>query len=431
MHAERDSGPSDEQSMTIRAQNINPAILAWARETAGLSIDQAAAKIGLSSSKKTSAAKKLADLEEGETRPTRSQLLKLAATYRRPLSVFYLNEPPRKGDRGVDFRTLPVPASDRDDALLDALLRNVRVRQELVRTVLEDDEDAERLEFVGSLQIGRDIKTVAEKIKAKLQIKRDDWTSEHKNSRDLFDDLRGRTESLGVFVLLMGNLGSRHSDIGEEVFRGFVIADDLAPFIVINEQDARVARSFTLAHELVHLFVGTTGVSALPTTKAPRTDNEHVERFCNDVASEMLLPTDLLKDTPGIINMEGAKEIISNIAKNRNLSESMIAYRLQRMGRIDRNIYSELCAFYEKRWHDHKQQNKERIRESDNGSPRFYYSKQRYCLGKPLLNLVGGTLRENQLTYTAAARMLGVKPSSVKPLLRKVKNVNGSYLPKA
>ena len=417
--------------MTMRAQNINPSILVWARETAGLSIDQAAAKIGLSSSKKTRAAKKLADFEEGQTKPTRSQLSKLATVYRRPLSVFYLNEPPRKGDRGADFRTLPVPFSARDDALLDALLRDVRARQDLVRTVLEDDEDAERLEFVGSLQIGRDIKAAADKIKAKLQIKRDDWTSKHKNSKGLFDDLRSKTESLGVFVLLTGNLGSHHSNIGEEVFRGFVIADDLAPFIVINEQDARVARSFTLAHELVHLFVGTTGVSALPTTKAPRSDNEHIERFCNDVACEMLLPTDLLKDTPGIIDIEGAKEIISDLAKNRNLSESMIAYQLQRMGRIDRNIYSELCAFYEKRWRDHKQQNKERMRISDNGSPQFYYSKRRYCLGKSLLNLVGGTLRENQLTYTAAARMLGVKPSSVQPLLRKVKNVNGSYLLKA
>jgi transcriptional regulator with XRE-family HTH domain len=80
-----------------RVHNINPQILAWARESARLSVEEAAALIGLSSSTKASAAEKLHALEAGEQFPTRSQLLKIASVYRRPLLTFYMKEPPTKG----------------------------------------------------------------------------------------------------------------------------------------------------------------------------------------------------------------------------------------------------------------------------------------------------------------------------------------------
>jgi hypothetical protein len=57
-----------------------------------------------------------------------------------------------------------------------------------------------------------------------------------------------------VFVLLVGDLGSHHSPLSQEVFRGFALADKRVPFIVINDQDAKTARSFTLIHELTHIF---------------------------------------------------------------------------------------------------------------------------------------------------------------------------------
>lgn len=414
--------------MAARAQNINPSILTWARETIGLSVDEAAKKLGLSSSQKSSAAEKLEAFEEGETKPTRKQLLGLARIYHRPLAVFYLNEPPRESDRGEDFRTFSDPVSSKENALLKALLRDVHVRQDLARDILEDDEDMERLEFIGSLQINENVRKAAARIKTKLRINGNDWTSHYTKPKELFDDLRDKIESLGVFVLLIGSLGSHHSNISEKVFRGFSISDDLAPFIVINDQDASVAWPFTLVHELAHLFLGTTGVSGSLTTDTPHTPLERVEQFCNDVASELLLSTDSLEGVPRMTSVEGAKDVISKLAKERNLSESMVAYRLQRMGRIDKNTYSELCDFYTERWLGHKQQTKERAKESDGGPS--YYVVRRHRLGGALLHLVGRTLRENQLTHTTAAQILGVKPNSVEPLLKGVKGINGSHLPK-
>lgn len=415
--------------MIARAQNINPAILTWARKTAGLSIDEAANRLGLSSSEKATGAEKLAAFEAGKTPPTRNQLLKLASVYRRPLTTFYRNAPPRKADRGEDFRTLSGTVPPQDDALLDALLRDVRARQDLVRAIIEDDEDAEQLQFVGSIDIETPTDNAALQIKERLGLVQENWTREFNSPDALFSDLRNKIEALGVFVLLIGNLGSHHTNISTSVFRGFVIADDLAPFIVINDQDARAARVFTLAHELAHLFVSTTGVSANPSIQTPRTQNARVERFCNDVAGELLLPFVSLANITRLTNIDQASGVISDIADTRNLSEPMVAYRLQRIGRLDNDTYSRLHTRYAERWQNQKQRERERARDSDSGPS--YYTVRKHRLGNALLGLVGRTLRENQLTHTTAARMLGVKPSSVDLLLKGVRGINGFLLPKA
>jgi Zn-dependent peptidase ImmA (M78 family) len=77
-----------------------------------------------------------------------------------------------------------------------------------------------------------------------------------RTAEDAFKYLRTQVERTGVFVLLIGNLGSHHSNVSVEVFRGFALADDVAPFIVVNDQDAKVAWSFTVLHELVHIWLG-------------------------------------------------------------------------------------------------------------------------------------------------------------------------------
>ena len=85
---------------------VNPEIIVWARETAGLTQEEAAKKLGFQDSSKSSATEKLAALENGDNEPSRPQLLKMEAQYRRPLLTFYLSKPPIRGSRGVDFRTL-------------------------------------------------------------------------------------------------------------------------------------------------------------------------------------------------------------------------------------------------------------------------------------------------------------------------------------
>lgn len=86
-----------------------------------------------------------------------------------------------------------------------------------------------------------------------LQVNRDDLAEAEPGPDAAFRLLRESAERAGVFVLLMGDLGNYHSAISVETFRGFAIADPVAPFIAINDRDSHAAWSFTLLHELVHL----------------------------------------------------------------------------------------------------------------------------------------------------------------------------------
>jgi hypothetical protein len=78
---------------------------------------------------------------------------------------------------------------------------------------------------------------------------------------EAFAYLRQKVESSRIFVLLLGNLGSHHTNISVEIFRGFALADKIAPLAVISDNDAVSAWCFTTLHKVAHLWLGETGVS--------------------------------------------------------------------------------------------------------------------------------------------------------------------------
>jgi Zn-dependent peptidase ImmA (M78 family)/transcriptional regulator with XRE-family HTH domain len=255
---------------------FNPEVFRWARESAGLSLEQAAKALSIVPAS-------LDAIEAGQKVPSRTALSNMAKTYHRSLLTFYLPAPPRKGDRGEDFRTVVAQRTIEADADVDALLRDLRARHSLVRTILEEDDDVKPLPFVGSAHLADGAQALCRSIEQMLGITRVEYRQQ-RDAESAFSLLRECAEDAGVFVLLIGNLGSHHSAIPVEAFRGFAIADRIAPFIVINDGDAKAAWSFTLLHELAHLWLGTTGVSG---GGAP---DSAIERFCNEVAGEFLLP---------------------------------------------------------------------------------------------------------------------------------------------
>lgn len=384
--------------------SVNPEILIWARETAGLSLEEATKALGIS------AVERLQAFESGDASPSRPQLLNMSKQYRRSLLNFYLSSPPRKGDRGQDFRTLPPDHSITDDALLDALIRDLKARQNLVRSVLEDEEDAEPLPFVGSAKMADGVATVLKSIQNSLGIVLSDYRG-RKNADDAFSFLRDRAEAAGIFVLLVGNLGSHHSAIPVELFRGFAIADVKAPFVVINDQDARTAWSFTLLHEIAHLWLGTTGVSGARAEIA-------IEQFCNDIAGEFLLPTGELSQlfVNESTSLDEAIPLISKFASERLISRPMVAYKLYRAGVISQITWRNFNAKLKEIWLQEKAKQKEKSKAS--ASAPSYYVVRRHRLGSALLDFVSRTMNEGLLTPVKAARVLGVKPRNVHPLLR-------------
>lgn len=391
---------------------INPRILSWARETAGLSLEEAAGKLGLSSTAKANAAEKLAQVERGERPVSRGLLEKAATAYRRPLVTFYLPQPPTRAERGEDFRTVTGPRP-REDAMLDALVRDVRTRQQLLREAILDDEDTKPLPLVASSRMGEGAQTVAERIRQALGV----TTAQQRGAKDasaLFALLRRAAERAGIYVLLLGDLGSHHSDLGEEVFRGIALADEIAPFVVINDNDATTARSFSLLHELAHIWIGASGVSG-PLNGSSR---HAVERFCNEVAGTFLLPPEavqMLAPARGA-NFELALSLTGDVARIWNVSQGVVAYRLLQNGWITEAVATRLFETFADRWRAQKQREKE-LREPSEGGP-DYYRVRRARLGTGLLDTVRRALQGEVLTHTKAARILGVAPTSVDKLLR-------------
>lgn len=388
---------------------VNSDVLKWARETAAFDLRTAAAKLDLKGTKGTTGADRLRAIEAGEELPSRPLLVRMAKVYRRSLITFYVTAPPPKGDRGQDFRTLPADRPAEADALLDTLVRDVTGRQQIVRSILEDDEEAEPLPFVGAGRMERGAGAAVAALKGFLDFSLEGFR-EQQDGEHAFAYLRACVERAGVFVLLIGNLGSHHSTIGVDTFRGFAIADKIAPFIVINDQDAPVAWSFSLLHELTHVWLGQTGVSAGYHTELA------VEKFCNEVASAILLPASELAglDVAGL-SVGQAKEAISRFAHERRISRTLVAYRLLLSRSIDDGRWRSLSAEFRKDWLNSRELRKQRQAERKGGPN--YYVIRRHRLGGALIGVVRRHLDDGTLSPTRASRVLGVKPRSVAPLV--------------
>jgi Zn-dependent peptidase ImmA (M78 family)/transcriptional regulator with XRE-family HTH domain len=385
---------------------IQPKVLTWARETAGLSLDDAARALGLTDARGRTGEQRLEAMELGEDEPTRPVLLKMAKTYRRPLLVFYLAEPPKAGDRGQDFRTLP--GHEKFNPELDALLRDIKARQGLIRSMLEDDK-AEPLEFVSSATMELTAPKLAGRMAERLNFSLARYRAS-KTSDEAFTYLRETIEASGVYILLLGNLGSHHTNIPVEVFRGFALADNTAPVIVINDQDAKTAWSFTALHELAHLWLGQTGISG--------TDSENkIERYCNDVAGEFLLPASEVQQLAPILKLSLATvaEQIGPFAQAHRVSRAMVAYKLYRAGMIGKTTWAVLDQRFKDEYLRFKEREAEKNKNAEGGPN--YYVVRRHRVGHALLGLVRRSLDEGTITYTKAGRVLGVKPRSVEPLL--------------
>jgi Zn-dependent peptidase ImmA (M78 family) len=388
---------------------VNPAILEWARETAGLSPEQAVRRIDLKDARGVAAVDRLSALERGDVEATRPLLLRMAKAYRRPLLTFYLGEPPGRGERIEDFRSLPERETG-TEALVDALVRDIRARQDMVRSILEDDEDTRPIEFIGSIAMPRGVESVLLSIRQTLRLDLSEFRAQ-RTAEGAFSYLRTKAEAAGVFVLLVGNLGSHHTDISVEAFRGFALADKIAPFVVINDKDAKSAWSFTLLHELTHLWIGATGVSGTSV-------ESRIERFSNDVASAFLLPDQELGqiDVDPATSAEDVAREISGFAAPRLLSRSLVAYRLWRADKIAEHAYRTLSAQFRMEWRISRNEQRERDRERGGGPN--YYVVRRHRLGGALINFVSRALNDGSITPTKASKVLGVRPRSVAPLIQ-------------
>lgn len=389
---------------------INPEILVWARETAGYELSEAARRLGLTDGQVATGEEKLAAYERGEKEPSRPLLLKMSKQYRRPLLTFYLDVPPERADRGGDFRTIHRAVDPSEDGMVDALVRRIKARQEVLREALASEPDHERLAFIGSYSLAQGAHGLVSQIRTASAFDLAVYRSKH-SQEDAFQYLRGRIEGLGIFSVLIGNLGSHHTNLSAEIFRGFAIADPIAPFVAINNQDAKSAWPVTLLHEVAHLWLGQTGISGAAAER-------EVERFCDVVASELLVPEKEIAtvfSAASLTSFESAADIIGRFASERKVSSTLVAFRLMDRGVLSEYLFRKLNAFFYEKWRAYKEIQKKKAKENEGGPS--YFVVKRIHNGKALMKASERLMRSGELSTTQAAIVLGVRALKVGRLL--------------
>jgi len=363
----------------IRAQ-IKPNLLSWARERAGRSIDSLRDKFP-----------KYEEWEQGESIPTLKQLEAFAKTTYVPVGYLFLNEPPKEEIPIPDLRTIGGRQLGQiSPNMLDAIYLCQR-RQAWYRDyALSAGED--KRAFIGSVQLEDGVEEVADKIRQFLGFE----LTERRNCPTWTEALRRfieLAERAGVLVMVSGVVGVNNKrKLDPEEFRGFAIADDFAPLVFINGSDTKAAQMFTLAHELAHIWLGESAISDISPASAP---SNRIERWCNAVAAELLVPLEELRMA---LPQDNPLEAAQNLARGFKVSTLVILRRIYDAKRISEAIFKEA--------YDRELAKLKKLPKSSGGD--FYLTQEVRASRRFVKALVVSTL-EGQTLYRDAFQMLGIK----------------------
>ncbi len=302
---------------------VTPAVLRWARKTAGYDIPAAAKKLRESE-------ERLAAWEAGDESPTIAKMRRLSEIYKRPLAVFYLPEPPKDFTVLRDFRRLPEGQSRPYSPKLRYLIRRAQERQEWIAGLLQD-RGQKPVPWVGSVAVDKAPQTVAGKLRSLLNV----TVREQCSWRDEADARRNwirRCEAIGVFVFQ-----SNAAQLAE--MRGFALPHKLAPVVMLNSRDADAARVFSLMHEMAHLMLGEAGVSNMRVPGRATSSEQRIEVRCNRIAAETLVPSDDFNRRLPDTWRDHEDVIIKRLSRSYRVSREVIARRLADLGHASMAFY--------------------------------------------------------------------------------------------
>ena len=260
--------------MTVRVE-VAPALLRWAVDRAGWDDETIQRR-----------APQFDEWTATTRRPTLKQLETFARQTHTPFGLLFLEHPPVEKLPIPDMRTIGTrgvahPSADLLDTIYLCEQRQEWYREHLLRHGTGGPD------FIGSAAPTTAPESIAQHMRALLGFEVHERGRFHSWS-DARRHLIERIEDLGVLVMISGIVGAnsgRRLDVDE--FRGFALADPLAPLIFVNGADSLAAQIFTLVHELAHLWLGE---SALTDDPPPDGARDPLERWCNRVAAETLVP---------------------------------------------------------------------------------------------------------------------------------------------
>jgi len=304
---------------------ITPNVLKWARDSARMTEETAAAKIP----KLT--IEKLKEWEHGTSQPTIRQAQILAKAYKRPFALFFLPEVPRDFQPLQDFRK---SGSKELTTSSIFIIREIQQKQAWISDVYMENNE-EKLPFVGRFSIKDNPKFVANDILATLNVN----PAKYKSDNPIREWINA-AESNGIFVSRTSFIHSRMKLDSEEL-QGFAIADPFAPFIFINSDDWNAPQLFTLVHELAHIWIAATGISnGIEPELVNRNKFNPIELFCNEVAANALIPSEIILNIDRTV-FRNSQEIFK-VAKNLGVSSFAFLVRALNLQLVSNSEYNTL-----------------------------------------------------------------------------------------
>ena len=311
--------------MTLRV-DVKPELFRWARERAGIEPEALVKRFP-----------KYREWESGERQPTFKQLEKLANVTHAPIGSFFLSKPLDEPVPIPDLRTVGNEPIGRPSVDLLDTIYLCQQRQDWYREFARM-EGEESLPFVGSATPASSVDSTAASMRAALGFDLDErrtlgtWT-------DALRRFIEQADALGVLVMTSGIVGNNtHRKLDPEEFRGFALADELAPLIFVNGADTKAAQMFTLAHELAHIWLGESALSDVEPVSAP---SHEVEVWCNRVAAELLVPQASLRQE--YRESEDLTDELNRLARHFKVSTLVVLRRISDTGALD---YDALAFAY-------------------------------------------------------------------------------------
>lgn len=320
-----DARPDVKRAPKAQLAHANPKMLEWGRSHSGLSLEQAAKKIGVRPFTLTS-------WESGAVKPTIPQLRRVAAAYKRPMAAFYLPAVPRHFTVVKDHRRLPGEAAMPYSPALLLAFRAATYRRDIVLSL---DPDAEHSPLVGGHSITERPEDLAAQVREVLGVSLD----EQRSWDDHYAALNGwknALEALGVLVF-------HFIDVNVHEVRGFSLSEPVLPVIGLNGGDSVNGRIFTLIHETGHLLLGDGGSCDLGDYTEVSNPLVPVEVFCNAFAGALLVPRSALLEEATVRGATTATEWsqsdLDRLARRFRISREVVLRRLLAIGRTDEHFY--------------------------------------------------------------------------------------------
>lgn len=378
---------------------VAPAVLAWARESALFSPDDAARRIGVSSGT-------LVAWETGEKRATLAQLREAAKAYGQPLATFLLAAPPPEPTALVAFRTRPsVQAGPASREFASGLRR--AARQQVIARHLADlgGERPPAIDLRLRMADGPEAAGSTTRQWLGVPIERQvAW----RDSKEAFRFWAASVEDKGIFVIHVPRV-----NLSE--MRGFTERTRPFPVIGVNGKDAATGKAFSLIHELAHILLDWDEEPALHVLRSPgatQGTSPSVEAFCNRVAAAVLMPReDVLRqaDVSGATRLSRwSEEQIARLSNRYKVSREAMVLRLIDLERASRSVYDDMKPRWEAEYR--------RQAEQEEGSGGDYYRMKVRDLGRGFIASVLSAYNQGDISSRDVTQYLDVRLSQVPTL---------------